>query len=144
MVSHTRLLDFTSYNCFSIVLLPYFYEAVGLAPVFFTTAAWDGVYEILGHVVFCWGLDNKDIFPKSRVTHEYCSVTDSISFESFWLVLWHRTERLGWVFGYWSLSFDSDFLKLMLYPEGSCHGGGWLLSYVFLLQYDMGTHNQKG
>ena len=45
---------------------------------------------------------------------------DNISFESFWLVLWHRADILWWVFGYCPLSSYPGFLEPMLCTLGSC------------------------
>ena len=35
-------------------------------PAFLYLQVWDGVHAVLGHVVFCWGLDPEEIFSKSR------------------------------------------------------------------------------
>ena len=43
-------------------LLSYFQRTAYLAFVYFATAAWDGIYEILSHVVFCWGFDSEEMF----------------------------------------------------------------------------------
>ena len=36
--------------------------------------ALDGVYTILGHIVYCWGLDTAEIFSKCRAAGEYCPI----------------------------------------------------------------------
>ena len=58
---------------------------------------------------------------------------DSRSFGSFRLGLWHRADKLWWVFGYRSLLFDLPFFELMLCSLGSCCNGGSHLTSSFLL-----------
>ena len=53
----------------------------------------------------------------------WCHI-DYISFGSFRLVLWHRTDIPWWVFGYCLLSSDLGFLEPILCALGSCYDGG--------------------
>ena len=97
--------------------------------ILLTTAGGDGIHTIHSHIIFCWRLDLENIFSKSRATPENCpDIMDDITFECFWLGLWLRANKLRQVFGYYSLSFDSDFLEPMLFSIINCH---WVRFHAF-------------
>ena len=76
----------------------------------------------------------RDIFEESCHSWILSSYhMDYISFESFQLGLWHRTDIMWWVFRYCSLSFNPDFLEPMLCSLGSCFIRGCLLNSSFFL-----------
>ena len=101
----------------------------------FIATAWDGVHAILAHFIFCWRRDSEVIFSKSRAYSRMWSWynIDNISFESFRLGLWLRANRLWRVLGYYSRSFDPDFLEPMLCSLGRCCDGSCLYDSSFLL-----------
>ena len=57
--------DFFISPCTLIFLLSYFQKIAYLTFVYFATATWDRIYEILGCVVLCWGFDSEEMFTKS-------------------------------------------------------------------------------
>ena len=80
------------------------------------------------------GLTRKRYFQESchsRILSWYHM--DYISFESLHLGLWHRRDRLWWVFRYYSLSSNPDFLEPMLCSLCSCCDGVCLSNTLFLL-----------
>ena len=102
--------------------------------VYLTTAAWDGINAVLGHVVFCWGFDSEVIFSISSATPDYCP-------DIIWTT--YLLELFGSAFDirqtdcseFWGmvLWFEPDFLEPMLSSLGSYCDGSCLISYSFVL-----------
>ena len=110
-VSHNWLFNLSPTYCHSFNLT--------FAFVYFATTA------ILGNVVFYRGLDEEEIFFEE--SHHSWILSwyhmDYIPFGSLRLGLFHKADSLRWVFGYRPLSFNLDFLELMLCSLGSCCNG---------------------
>ena len=80
---------------------------------------------------------SRDIFEESYCWWILFSCNmDCITFNFFWLSIWHRADRLWWVFFLWGgyhFLIDLNFLELMLCSLGSCCDGGCLLKSLFCL-----------